>query len=118
MKATLLTIVFTAFLLSSTYSQTVSNVPLRDIGVEYILINGEGRPGNKIAIYLDFGQKNKSFNKRNDMLLNEDNIPMEFNSIIGAFNFLAKYRYELVETYVVPSEMSGYTYYILKKKKV
>lgn len=116
MKTALPTLILLFFISTASSSQTISGVPLKEVDSEYIRISGSWRINKTLAINIDFGQKNEPFNTKDNLLLDDDEKPVEFNSIIDAINFLSKNGYELVDTYVIPSETSGYTYHILKKK--
>lgn len=71
MKSILLTIALFVFTLTAAFSQTVNDVPIKDIDVEYVQIVGTSKLlSNKVTIEIDFGQENKV-------------VPNRFNSWTG-----------------------------------
>lgn len=60
---------FILFLISVSalvFSQTVNDVPLRDIDVDYVQIIGTGRSlSTKVNVEIDFGQETKSISFKN-----------------------------------------------------
>jgi hypothetical protein len=102
-------------------AQTINNVPLKDIDVEYIEIVGTPAVfSNKLTIELDFGQENKFWSNKEYELRDADGKRIKFNSMIDALNFMGKNGYELIMPYIVPSTTSsnGSIYhYLLRRKK-
>ena len=91
-----------AFGLTNAYSQTVNNVPIEDIDVDYIQIVGTSKMlSNKLTIRLDFGQENKLFSKKDNQVKGADGKRIVFNSMIDALNFFSKNGYEYVDAYTV-----------------
>ena len=103
------------------FAQTINNVPLKDIDVEYIEIVGTPTVlSTKLTIELDFGQENKFWGNREYDLRDADGKRIKFNSMIDALNFMGKNGYELIMPYIVPStsSSSGSVYhYLLRRKK-
>lgn len=103
------------------FAQTINNVPLKDIDVEYIEIVGTPTIlSTKLTIELDFGQENKFWSNREYDLRDAAGKRIKFNSMIDALNFMGKNGYELIMPYIVPStnSSSGSVYhYLLRRKK-
>ena len=80
----------------SAYSQTVNDIPIKDINTEYVQIIG--MPGkvfsNKIQIVIDFGQKQSTAFDRKNIIRDSDGKKLDFNSMIDALNFLNDNGYE------------------------
>ena len=118
MKNALLTPLFIIALgIFSSSAQVISNVQLKDIDSEYLMVSGRGRPNNTVSLFLDFGQVNKPFNPNDNQLQDNEGNIMIFNSIVDGLNFLYKFGWTLDQVFVVTSDGSGYTYYILRKKE-
>ncbi len=103
------------------FSQTVNNIPIKDINVEYIEIVGYGRLfSNKVDVDLDFGQNTKFFSGKNDLIiLDEKGKVVKFNSVIDALNFMSANGYPLQHVYTMnnPEDNSTIVHYILRKNK-
>lgn len=72
--------IFLSFLLagllcSGLFSQTVNDVPLSEIDVEYVQIVGTGKfLSTKVTIELDFGQKTSFFGKYKQTQIKDEEI--------------------------------------------
>lgn len=104
------------------FGQTINNVPLKEIDVEYIEIVGTPTVfSTKFTIELDFGQANKFWSNKEYDLRDADGKRIKFNSMIDALNFMGKNGYELITPYIVPgtNSSSGSVYhYLLRRKKL
>ena len=100
-------------------AQTVNDIPIKDIDVEYVEIVGTGKAlSNKLTIEIDFGQENKLFSSRNDTRVKDANGKnMTFNSMIDALNFMTKNGYEFVQAYAVLVVNQNVYHYLLRKKR-
>lgn len=110
-------------------AQTINNVPLKDIDVEYIEIVGTPNVlSTKLTIALDFGQENKFWSNKEYELRDADGKRIKFNSMIDALNFMGKNGYELIMPYIVPGTNSASSntgtntgssihHYLLRRKK-
>ena len=104
--------------LTSVHSQTVNDVPIKNIDVEYIQIVGTSKMlSNKLTIELDFGQEDKLFNAKDTQVKDENGKRLEFNSMIDALNFLSKNGYEFVDAYAITIGNQNVYHYMLRKKK-
>src|SRR5690554_1372370 len=84
MMKKLVTICFLALGISAAYSQTVNDVPIKEIDVEYIQIVGVAKMfNNQVTIQIDFGQRSKFF-KNTTQVKDEEGKPLSFNSMIDA----------------------------------
>lgn len=101
-------------------SQTVNDIPIKDIDVEYVQIVGTSRIlSNKLTIEIDFGQENKLFSSDKDTRVKDINGKnMIFNSMIDALNFMTKNGYEFVQAYAITVSNQNVYYYLLRKKKI
>ncbi|WP_267406422.1 MULTISPECIES: hypothetical protein [unclassified Chryseobacterium] len=103
------------------FSQTVNNVPIKDIDVEYVQIVGYERLfSNKIDVDLDFGQNTKFFSGKNDLIILDDKGKVvKFNSMTDALNFMSANGYSLQQVYTVKNTGNDATavHYILRKNK-
>jgi len=100
-------------------SQTVNDIPIRDIDVEYVQIVGTSRIlSTKLTIEIDFGQENKLFSSDKDTRVKDANGKnMIFNSMIDALNFMTKNGYEFVQAYALAITNQNVYHYLLRKKK-
>ena len=116
-------LLFTALLGFSAmaFSQTVNNVPIKDIKVDYIQIVGYERLfSNKMEVELDFGQNTKFFTLKDELtVLDENGKVVEFNSMTDALNFMSANGYSLQEVYTVnnPEDRLTAVHYILRRNK-
>ena len=101
------------------FSQTVNDVPIKDINVDYVQIIGTGRGlSTKLTVRLDFGQDTKSFSLKNGLKIKDERgIAVKFNSMIDALNFMSSNGYEFQFAYTSKENDDDALYYILKKRK-
>lgn len=101
------------------FAQTVNDVPIKDINVDYIQIIGTGRGlSTKMNIRLDFGQETKSISFKNRLKIkDEKGNTIKFNSMIDALNFMSSNGYEFQFAYTLIENDNDALYYILKKRK-
>jgi hypothetical protein len=116
-------IIFFALILittSAVKAQTVNDIPLKDIDVEYVQIVGTSRLlSNKLTIEIDFGQENKLFSSDKDTRIKDVNGKnMIFNSMIDALNFMTKNAYEFVQAYAFSVGNQNVYHYLLRRKKL
>jgi len=100
-------------------AQTVNDVPIKDIDVEYVQIVGTSRIlSNKITVEIDFGQENKLFADKDTRVKDANGKNMIFNSMVDALNFMTKNGYEFVQAYALNMGGNQNIYhYLLRKKK-
>ena len=100
-------------------SQTVNDIPIKDIDVAYVQIVGTSRLlSNKLSIEIDFGQENKLFSSDKDTRVKDTNGKnMIFNSMIDALNFMTKNGYDFVQAYAFATSNQNIYHYLLKRKK-
>ena len=114
-------IAIAAFLVFNTAnSQTVNDIPIKDIDVDYAQIVGTSRfLSNKVTIEIDFGQENKLFSSDKDTRIRDVNGKnMVFNSMVDALNFMTKNGFEFVQAYAFNTGNNQNVYhYLLRKKK-
>jgi hypothetical protein len=122
-------ILLTLTLLTSSFflkAQTINDIPVKDIDVNYVQIVGEAKPlAAKPRVQIDFGQRTKMFSSGKDNTVRDEaGKIVKFNSMMDALNFFSSYGFELVSSYVTPESNADFNntthYYILKntnKKK-
>ena len=99
-------------------AQTINDIPLKTIDVEYVEIVGETKAfSSKLTIQLDFGQKNKLWGNKEYDLKGEDGKKLEFNSMIDALNFMTKNGFEFVQAYAITISTQNFYHYLLRKRK-
>lgn len=100
-------------------SQTVNDVPLKDINAEYVQIKGVPvLLKNKLRILIDFGQFSRSLSTKDQVIVDAEGRRMQFNSMIEALNFMSANGYEFVQAYGVSINNNEIEhYYLLRKKK-
>lgn len=104
--------------LTSSYSQTVNDIPIKEIDVDYIQIVGTSKLlSNKVTIEIDFGQENKYWSNKDTQVKDENGKLVVFNSMIDALNFLSNNGYEFVDAYTITVSNQNVYHYLLKKKE-
>ena len=118
-KLLLLTSLFVCAI--SLKAQTVNDVPLKDIDVEYVQIIGSPRPFSfGFMVQIDFGQKTKPFSVgKQTVLKDEEGNTVEFNSMIDALNFMSKNGFEFITAYSSVSSAASESriHYLMKNLK-
>ena len=117
MKHLLITLVF--FCAFSASSQTVNDIPIKDIGVEYIEIVGTGKLfSTKLTIQIDFGQHDKLFSAKDTQVKDADGKLMIFNSMVDAMNFFGGNGYVFQQAYVVTVSNQNVYHYLMRKEEL
>lgn len=100
-------------------AQTVNDIPIKDIDVEYVQIVGTSKMfTKKVTVELDFGQETKFFSNKTLRVLDEKGVQVEFNSMIDALNFMSKNGFDFVTAYAITMVPNSNVYhYLLKKRK-
>jgi hypothetical protein len=109
-----------ALLLSGTYSfgQTINDVHIKDIDVEFVQIVGTGRVfTRKVTVNIDFGQEKNLWNDKADDLRDENGKKIEFNSMVDALNFMTKNGYTFVDSHALALGGQNSFYFLLQKNK-
>jgi hypothetical protein len=119
MKKLLLIHIITLITSIDANAQTVNDIPLKDIDVDYVQIVGTSRLlSNKLTIEIDFGQENKLFSSDKDTRVKDANGKnLIFNSMIDALNFMVKNNYEFVQAYAFAVGNQNVYHYLLRRKK-
>jgi len=98
-------------------AQTVNDIPLSEIDVDYIQILGTSKTfSRKITVEIDFGQEDKAFNSNDTKLIDSDGKRLIFNSMIDALNFFSKNGFEFVDAYAITIDNKNVYHYLLRKK--
>ena len=117
-KLASLTIALAIFGFTNAFSQTVNDVPIKDIDVDYIQILGTPKYlSNNVTIEIDFGQENKFWSAKEIQVKDENAKLVNFNSMIDALNFFSKNGYELVDAYSMILNNQNVYHYLLKKNE-
>lgn len=119
MKKALLASIILCSLFGSLKAQTVNDIPVKDIPVEYVQIVGTSKLfSNKVTIEIDFGQENKLFSSDKDTRVKDANGKnMVFNSMVDALNFMSANGYDFVQAYAFAKDNQSVYHYLLRKKK-
>lgn len=100
------------------YAQTVNDVPLKDIDVEYVRIVGSAKLlSTKVTIQIDFGQHDKLFKSKDTQIRDENGKLLTLNSMVDALNFMSKYGYEFEDAYAISVGGTNVYHYLMRKKK-
>jgi len=104
---------------ANVFSQTVNDVPLKDIDVEYVQIVGTSKfMSNKVTIQIDFGQKTKFFSGGKETLVKDETGKLlEFNSMIDALNFMSSNGFDFVNAYAITKGEQNVYHYLLRRKR-
>lgn len=105
------------FLSIPSFSQTINDIPISDIDVQYIQIIGTTRLlSDKVNVELDFGQNTTFFGSNKvKKIINKEGKVLKFNSMIDALNFMSENGYEFVQAYAFAEEDQNVYHYIMKK---
>ncbi len=99
-------------------AQTVNNVPLKDVTVDYVQIVGTSRLlSNKVTVEIDFGQENSIWTGKDTELRDVNGKRIIFNSMIDALNFMTRHGYEYVDSYAISISTSQQVYHFLLRRK-
>lgn len=100
-------------------AQTVNDIPIKEIDVEYVQIVGTTKLlSSKLIIQIDFGQRTKFFSSGKETVLKDiDGKLLEFNSMIDALNFMSKNGFEFVNAFAITVGNQNVYHYLLKNKK-
>ena len=99
-------------------AQTINNIPVKEIDVEYIEIIGTSKfMSNKVTVEISFGQRNKFFNMKDAMIIDSEGKPIVFNSMVDALNFMSENGYEFVTAYAFGDVNVASYRYIMRKRK-
>ena len=105
----------------SARAQTINGIPLKNLEEEYLKITPRGvkLASHKIQVLIDFGQEARYLSNMEQLLLDSTGKKMEFNSHIGALNFMYKNGYELVQQYGLldANGLESVSYFMRKRKK-
>lgn len=71
---------------------------------------------NKVTVNIDMGQRVKTFSRKNRKLVDENNKPIEFNSMIDAMNYMGQMGWEFVQAYAVTIGETNVYHWLLKKE--
>lgn len=108
------------FAFSFVDAQTVNDIPVKDIDVEYIQIVGSSMGfSKKVVIEVDFGQESKFFSSKAEASIKDENGKMmKFNSMIDALNFFSENSFEFIQAYAFSVGSQTVYHYLLRKRKV
>ncbi len=100
-------------------AQTVNDIPIKDIDVEYVQIVGTSKLlSTKLTIQIDFGQRTKFFSSGKETIVkDEDGKALDFNSMIDALNFMSKNGFEFVNAYAITVGSQNVYHYLLRNLK-
>lgn len=100
------------------FSQTINDVPLKDLPATYVQIVGTGKMfSSKLNIQLDFGQRDNLWSSKEHDLRDKDGSKLEFNSMVDALNFMEANGYEFETAYTLTDSNGKSVYHFLLKKR-
>lgn len=114
------TIVTALFLVLGTYmnGQTVNDVPLSEIDVEFIQIVGTKKLFSpRVNIDIEFGQMNKLFSANDTRIKDEEGNNLDFNSMIDALNFMSGHGYDYLDAYAISMGNNTNVYHFIMRKR-
>lgn len=114
--------ILTAFIVisgASIKAQTVNDIPIKDIDVEYVQIVGTSKLfSTKLTIQIDFGQRTKFFSSGKETIVkDEEGKAVDFNSMIDALNFMSRNGFEFVNAYAITISNQNVYHYLLRNRK-
>ena len=104
------------------FAQTVNNVRLNELDVEYIEIEPYRKPfiNRRVYLLIDYGQQIEpvAFVRPESLKVKDENgQELVFNSDIDCLNFMSKFDYELFTKTERVSSENSYSVYLLRKKR-
>ncbi|WP_289023758.1 hypothetical protein [uncultured Salegentibacter sp.] len=91
---------------------------IKDIDVKYIEIVGTPRTiSNKMNVEIQFGQEGNLVGAQNTKIKDSDGSRIFFNSMVDALNFMDKYGYKYLDSYITSANETTTYHYILIKKR-
>ena len=113
----LLFVLVLAFIGQQVFSQTVNDVPIKDIDVAYVQIVGYSKlMSTKLNISIDFGQATNIWTKGAKTVVKDENGKMmKFNSMIDALNFMNDNGYKFETAYAFAIGNQNVYHFLLKK---
>ena len=101
-------------------AQTVNDIPLQDIDVEYVQIVGTSKLlSTTLTIEIDFRQRTKLFSSGKETIVKDiDGKAVVFNSMIDALNFMSKNGFEFVNAYAITIGNQNVYHYLLRSNKI
>ena len=117
MKRFFLVLALTILGFNYSQSQSVNNIPLEEIDVEYVQIVGTSKSlSKKVSIDIDFGQHDKFFKSKDTQMLDKNGEKLIFNSMIDALNFMSENGYEFIDANAFVHGGQNVYHFMLKKK--
>ena len=111
-KFLLSTVLFSSFTFTS-IAQTVNDIPLKDIGVEFVQITGTSRfMSLKLTININYGQEQDEESKIKD----ENGKKIIFNSMVDALNFMTNFGYVYRDAYAFSVGNQNVHHFLLQRK--
>ena len=113
-------LLFIALIYSSTiFSQTVNDIPIKEIDVAYVQIVGTSKlMSKKVSIQIDFGQETKFFSGGREAIVKDARgKPTKFNSMIDALNFMNENGYDFVSAYTLTMGNQNVYHFLLRKSE-
>ena len=119
MKSISFTIALFIFTFININAQSVNDILIKDIDVEYVQIVGTSKlMSNKVNIEIDFGQENKFFSTKHDtMIKDSEGKKVVFQSMIDALNFMYANGYEFKDANAFTVGSQKVFHFMLKKIK-
>ncbi len=113
MKKLVLAAMLAMFSLVGNSQVIVEEVNINDLDIQYVELVGRGKALSlKMKIIVDYGQE---FSFKSQAIRSASGQKAAFNSMIDALNFMEANGWDFVSNYVVVSDASTTTRYILKK---
>ena len=116
----ILSIAFYVFLISFqiSYCQTQKGVKIAEITSEYVELVGVSKLlSPKVNVLIDYGQPDDFWSSKDTQLIDENGVPIVFQSMMGAINYFTEYGFEFVNAYAVTLGNQNVYHYMMRKKK-
>lgn len=106
---------------ATSFAQRINGIDFLKDNPEYLEVIVSSRTlSSKLNLFIDYGQPTKflSNNKKDMLVTDNDNQPLEFYSLIGIFNYMNSIEYDL-DRIITKKVNDGVQYnnYIFRKKK-
>jgi len=117
-KTKFITTLALLFVASVGFAQTIDDIPLKDLKADYIKIIGFNRiQYTKLVIDFDYGQKDRVIDTKRVVVRDENEKPIQFQSMIDALNFMTRNGYDFVQAYALQIGEQAVMHYLLRKRQ-
>jgi hypothetical protein len=113
----IIVILFVLVGFNSGFSQTVNDVPIDSLDVEYVQIMGTQKLlSKKVTIQIDFGQHDKIWVAKDTQVKDSTGRLVVFNSMVDAMNFMSSIGYDFQAAYTITIGSQNVYHFLLQRR--